>query len=98
MSYALSCRECFLRDNDPEAALEAFQAAQGENAALKDGAIEAFIAAAGSEDASAPLALSPHQSTAHIASMSGRILRYSGVQVWISRAWKNTQWRAALTC
>eukprot|EP00892_Ulva_mutabilis_P006927 jgi/Ulvmu1/4606/UM002_0335.1 len=41
--------ECFLRDDDKEAALEAFQTAEKQNAALKKGAIKAYIAAAGSE-------------------------------------------------
>lgn len=59
VEHTLECRECFLRDSDPEAALEAFQTAQSENYALKDGAIEAFIAAAGQDADSATPALSP---------------------------------------
>lgn len=39
-------RECFLREGDKEAALEAFEVAQNQDAALKPGAITAFITAA----------------------------------------------------
>lgn len=52
-------RECFLREDDKDAALEAFQTADKQNAELKSGAIEAFIEAAGPKSEGVTSALSP---------------------------------------
>lgn len=70
--------ECFLRDNDPEAALEAFQKAQSEQGELKDGAINAFIAAAGSDNADVDFSSLEEHSVASCTDLLLKMLETKG--------------------